>query len=125
MPPMVEDAFSDPIAVIKREYEELQRKARQEMTENRRVCMGRDRVMKVSPYQRATAWEEIRALNPTFAVGRGQHEARKLAIAALKAFRRAYRAALELWRAGDRTAVFPQGTWWMATFHQAPVAESG
>jgi len=125
MPPMVEEAFFDPIAVIKREYEELQRKARQEMTEKGRAFMGRDRVMKVSPYQRATAWEEIRVLNPTFAVGRGQHEARKLAIAALKAFRRAYRAALELWREGDRTAVFPQGAWWMATFHRAPVAESG
>ena len=125
MPPMVEEAFSDPIAVIKQEYEELQHKARREMAEKGRAFLGPARVMKISPYQRATSWEEIRALNPTFAVDRGRHEARKLAIAALKAFRQAYRAALDLWRAGDRTVVFPQGTWAMAVFHGAPVADSG
>jgi putative transposase len=55
MPPMIEEAFSDPIAVIKREYEELQNKTRQEMAEDGRAFMGPDRVTKVSPYQRATS----------------------------------------------------------------------
>jgi hypothetical protein len=86
--------------------------------------MGPERVTKVSPYQRATSWEDIRGLNPTFAVGRGQQKAKQLAISALKAFRNAYRAALQLWRSGNRSVQFPQGTWWMATFHRAPVADT-
>jgi REP element-mobilizing transposase RayT len=81
--------------------------------------------IKVSPYQRATSWEDIRGIDPSIAVGRGQREARKLAIAAIKTFRRAYRAALELWRNGNRSAIFPRGTWWMAVFHGAPVVDSG
>jgi putative transposase len=125
MPPMVQEAYCDPIAVIKREYEQVQQNARQDMAAKGRSFMGCDRVTKVSPYQRATSWEDIRGLNPTFAVGRGQEQARKLAIQALKAFRSAYRAALELWRTGKRSVRFPQGTWWMATFHGAPVADTG
>lgn len=125
MPPMIEEAYADPVAVIKREYEELQRQARQKMADTDRAFLGPDRAMKLSPYQRATSWEELRSLEPTFAVGRCQSAARRLALAALKAFRGAYRAALGLWRSGDRTAVFPAGTWWMATFHGAPVADTG
>ena len=29
------------------------------------------------------------------------------------AFRRAYRAAYEAWRKGDRSVLFPAGTWWL------------
>jgi hypothetical protein len=47
-----------------------------------------------------------------------------IAIKALKAFRSAYRAALKLWRTGTRSVQFPQGTWWMASFHGAAVAET-
>jgi putative transposase len=122
---MIKEAFSDPIAVIKREYQELQHKARQEMAEKGLSFMGYDRVTKVSPYQRAKSWEDIRSLNPTFAVGRGQEQARKLAIKAVKSFRSAYRAALDLWRSGKRSVQFPQGTWWMATFHAVPIADTG
>jgi hypothetical protein len=32
-----------------------------------------------------------------------------------------YRAALERWCAGVRSAVFPMGTWWMHTFHGVSV----
>jgi putative transposase len=87
--------------------------------------MGADRARKVSPYQRATSWEDIRSGDPTFAVGRGQHEARKLAISAQKMFRQSYRSALKLWRTGDWFAVFPLGTWWMAIFHGARLADTG
>jgi putative transposase len=124
MPRVIEEAFRDPIAVIKREYQELQEKARREIAAKGWSFMGSDKVTKVSPYQRATSWEEIRSLNPTFAVGRGQEVARKLAIKALKTFRSAYRAALDLWRSGKRCVQFPGGTWWMATFHGA-AADTG
>ena len=125
MPPMLVQAYDDPVAVIEREYEELQQKARDEAAANGRPFMGADRVMKVSPYERAKSWEDIRSLNPTFAVGRGQQKAKELAIKALKAFRSAYRDALKRWRSGNRMAVFPLGTWWMATFHGASVADTG
>jgi putative transposase len=125
MPPIIQEAYCDPIAVIKTEYEEQQQKAREQLVAKGRHFMGADRVTKVSPYERATSWETLRSLDPTFAVGRGQQEARKLAIAAVKTFRRAYRTALRLWRTGNRKAVFPLGTWWMAIFHGAPVVDSG
>jgi hypothetical protein len=64
-PPMIEKAFDDPIAVIEREYEELQAKARQQMKEIGRTFMGADRVTKVSPYQRATSWENLRFFTPS------------------------------------------------------------
>jgi len=35
------------------------------------------------------------------------------AIRALKTFREAYRSAWERWSAGDRTVMFPAGTWWV------------
>jgi putative transposase len=125
MPPMIQRAYSDPVAAIKREYEELQQKAREEMAAKGRSFMGADRVSKVSPYERAKSWEDLRSLNPVFAVGRGQQKAKQLAIKALKAFRSAYREALKQWRGGNRMAEFPLGTWWMATFHGAPVADTG
>ena len=40
---------------------------------------------------------------------------------AVRAFRASYRAALERWCAGVRSAVFPAGTWWMRMFHGVSV----
>jgi putative transposase len=125
MPAILEKAYSNPLAVINNEYQELLKDARQELAAKGRHFMGPDRVKKLSPYQRATSWEDLRSLDPTFAVGRGQHEARALAIKALKTFRQTYRAALELWRKGERLVQFPAGTWWMTIFHGAPVADTG
>ena len=34
-----------------------------------------------------------------------------------------YRAALERWCAGVRSALFPAGTWWMKTFHGVGVTD--
>jgi putative transposase len=121
---MIQEAYSDPIAAVNREYEEQQQKAREQMAAKGRHFMGADKVTKVSPYERATSWEDIRSLNPTFAVGRGQEKAKELAKKALKAFRGAYREALKRWCSGDRTVEFPLGTWWMATFHGVPVSDT-
>ncbi|WP_437290480.1 transposase [Sorangium sp. So ce406] len=83
--------------------------------------LGAARACEVSPYERAMSLEPLRELNPTFAVGRGRKHARDAAIAAMRAFRAAYRRSLEHWRAGIRTAVFPVGTWWMRVFHGVAV----
>jgi putative transposase len=125
MPAMLKDGFDDPLSVIKTEYQERLKSAHQKAKKEGKSFMGLERIKKTSPYQRATSWEDLRALNPTFAVGRGQHKARELAIQAVKTFREAYRAALDLWRRGDRRAQFPAGTWWMRVFHGVPVADTG
>jgi hypothetical protein len=51
-------------------------------------------------------------------VGRGQRRVFFQAVAELRAFRRAYREALEQLRVGIRSVVFPQGTWGMCQGHR-------
>jgi putative transposase len=84
--------------------------------------LGRDRVLKASPYKRAKSWEPIRGRNPHFAVGTDQEEARVLAVQTLRAFREAYQRALDSWREGVRTVIFPAETWLMRVLHKAEVA---
>lgn len=102
---------------------------RQEMEANAEIArrglhfMGAKRACDVSPYDRVASAEVRRELNPTFAVGRKQAIAWLSAAAAVRAFRAAYRSALDQWRASVRNVVFPAGTWWMRVFHGAPVAE--
>jgi len=83
--------------------------------------LGAEQVMLVPYDSRATSEEPEHDRNPTFAVGHQQGEALSLAVAAVRAFRTSYRAALKKWHAGDRGAVFPAGTWWMRVFHGAVV----
>ncbi|KYF81731.1 transposase [Sorangium cellulosum] len=86
--------------------------------------LGTEGASKVSPYERATSFEAMRDRNPTFAVGREQGGAWRIAAAAVRTFRASYRAALERWRAGVRSTVFPAGTWWMRIFHGASVTDA-
>lgn len=86
--------------------------------------LGRSGVLQSSPYQRTTSWEPLRDLNPHLAVGRGQQQALSRAVEVLQAFRRAYRSALEKWRAGYRKVVFPAATWQMRWLHGVQVAPS-
>jgi putative transposase len=64
MPATIKEAFSDPVALIKNEYEQLQQQARQELAAKGRTFMGPERVMKASPYQRAKSWEDIAVNRP-------------------------------------------------------------
>ena len=98
------------------------RNARQELSDSRRKFLGVRRILAMKPWRRATNSEPIRGLEPHVAAGRGRTRARVAAIRALQAFRAAYRAARQLWSDGDRTAVFPFGTWGFARYHAALVA---
>ncbi|WP_437736786.1 hypothetical protein [Sorangium sp. So ce1335] len=122
LPPSVQtsdaDEFRREVARILKQHED---QARANARRKKRDFLGAARAREVSPYERATSIEPLRELNPTFAVGRGRTEAHKHAIAALRAFRAAYRQSLEHWRAGVRSAVFPAGTWWMRVFHGVAV----
>jgi len=123
LPPTLEQAYGAQ-AVGEAVSEELQRQeqlARAEVKKRGWRVLGADRVRRLSPYRRATSFELLRDRNPTFAVGRGQKKAFFQAAAELRAFRLAYRQALEQWRAGLRSVVFPQGTCCMCHVHSVVV----
>lgn len=101
---------------------ELEREEGKAHAEAQRAdVLGAARAATVSPYERATSFEAPRGRNPTFAVGHGNGDAGRRAATAVRAFRAAYHAALELWRAGVRSVVFPAGTWWMRVLHAVSV----
>ena len=103
--------------VVSDELERQERDARAEVKARGWRVLGPARVRRLSPYKRATSFEPVRDGNPTLAVGRGQRKMFFQAVAELRAFRRAYRDALEQWRAGLRSTVFPMGTWAMSKVH--------
>ena len=97
--------------------------ARTEVAQRGLRFLGAAGATKISPYDRATSFEPLCGRHPTFAVGREQGDARRVAAGALWSFRAAYRAALERWCDGLRSVVFPAGTWWMRVFHHAGVSD--
>jgi putative transposase len=104
---------------IRSELAKLEEAAHAEIPQHK--VLGAERASEVSPESRITTHEAIRQLNPTFAVGRGNSEAFDIAKQALKDFRVAYRGALKKWREGDRSVVFPAGTYAMRVVHGANV----
>lgn len=122
LPPCVgEDQAESFRRQVAEEIERLEEHARAEMQREGRGFLGAERAQQVSPDSRATSLEPMFERNPTFAAGRGQADARRSAAAALRTFRSSYRMALERWRAGLRSVVYPVGTWWMRVFHGAAV----
>jgi REP element-mobilizing transposase RayT len=121
LPPALAEAYPGEQLreAVNDELERQEREARAEVKARGWRILGPARVRRLSPYRRATSFELLRDRNPTFAVGRGQRKVFFAAVAELRAFRRAYRQALEQWRAGLRSVVFPQGTWWMCRAHGA------
>ncbi len=111
------DAWRDAVRASVAEHET---RGRADVAANGWKFLGAERAEKVSPYDRATSFEPLAALDPTFAVGAvaGAYAA---AVKALREFRAAYDAALEKWRAGVRDIVFPIGTWWMVRGHSVAV----
>ena len=121
LPPGLGKAYA-PEVIRQTVGQELRRQedsARQRMRAQGKRALGPERVRRLSPYRRATTFEPLRGRNPTFAVGRGQTSVFFKVTAELRGFRRAYRIALEQWRAGHRSVVFPQGTWEMCRAHGA------
>ena len=119
LPPSLERSYtaSSIREAVSEELARQERIAREEVRASGWRVLGAERVRKLSPFRRATGNEAIRGRNPTFAVGKGQTGAFFRAAAELRAFRRAYRDALLLWKAGIRDAVFPRGTWLMSETH--------
>jgi hypothetical protein len=61
-------------------------------------------------------------VHATVVMSTGQKAAFFEAVTELRAFRRAYREALDRWRCGIRDCLFPAGTWAMRTMHGACTA---
>ena len=123
LPPTLQGLYTDAQIrdAVALELTHQERLARAEVRKKGWPVLGSERIRQVSPHSRAKSFEPIRGCNPTFAVGRGQRRIFFAAVAELRAFRRAYRDALERWRAGLRLTVFPAGTWAMRCMHTAPV----
>jgi hypothetical protein len=121
LPPALQEAYS--LAAVQKavgaELTRQERLAHQAIRKRGWRFLGAERVRRLSPYRRSTRFELLRNRNPTFAVGRGQRKAFLAAVEKLRAFRRTYRRAFRQWRAGVRTVMFPEGTWWMCQVHAA------
>ena len=125
LPPMFAHENDETLnRLVAAELESLERAAHNELREKRGRFLGVAKIMKLSPRDRAKTPKPRGQLNPTFAVGRGNAEALKECIEKRRAFLNHYRQALARWRAGDRDAVFPPGTWWMRVFHKAKTADT-
>lgn len=122
--PCVGNMTADEIrCAVANEVAERERQARADARHRGSTFLGAERACKASPYDRAKSWEPLRGRNPQFAVGKWQKEAFRDAVVALRAFRQAYRAALDGWQKGLRSACFPAGTWVMRVVHAARVAQ--
>ena len=120
--PPVEISADDLRAAVQAELRTLEYEAQEQVRAKGRSFLGRVRLAALSPFVRAKSSEPLRSRNPTFAVGRGQREAFMHAVIAVRAFRQAYRSALQRWRSGLRDALFPPETWLMRSLHGASVA---
>jgi hypothetical protein len=125
LPPVIEQANAEGFRQqVATELKRLESQAHMSAERQGLPFLGPARASKVSPHERATSPEGLRERNPTFAVGRKQGDAWRAAAASVRAFRASYRTALERWRTGVRSALFPVGTWWMRIFHGASVNDA-
>ena len=122
MPPRLRMSDDEVRSAVAAELAELEALAGDEVRAKGWTVLGAARLRKLSPFQRAKSWESLRALNPTFAVGRHQRQAFIAAVAVVRAFRRAYQQALSRWRARVWGVVFPRETWLMRILHGVSVA---
>jgi putative transposase len=84
-----------------------------------RAFLGRKAALTASFAQRARSHEERFGVVPSFAAT--ARAVRDKLRQVERYFRRSYRAALKEWRSGQRSVVFPFGTWGIVVFHSAAV----
>ena len=90
---------------------EIEKESADRMRREGRKWLGERRVLAQDPYDSPTTWEARRGLRPTFA---SRDKWKRIEAAQRRAwFLAAYRSALQRFRAGDRSVIFPHGTWLM------------
>ena len=95
-------------------------RAREAIVSAGRRFLGRQAVLGQSFQKRAESFEPKRGPIPQ--VRARNRSLLKAILARYAGFRAMYREALEAWRGGDRSVVFPFGTWVMRLVHGAVVA---
>ena len=93
----------------------IEKQARKQRKAKGWKVLGVERVLAQHHEAKPQSKETWFKLNPRIAAR--DKSLRERMIAALKAFRSAYRAALERWCAGERHVEFPDGTYWMRVHH--------
>jgi hypothetical protein len=122
MPPSVElsvvppdlascDGVQDVLARLRAAVDEKLRLAALEVRESGRSFLGRAGVLAANLWSSATTPEPFHSREPRIAAA--AREVRRLALERLRAFCGRYAQALESWCAGDRSVVFPAGTYMM------------
>ena len=106
-------------AALEREVEEIHAKRK---AEGKPPFMGAAAIRALDPFASAGSTYPKFKLNPRIASGNQDGERQQL-LRELKAWRAAYKAALEEWRNGRRDVVFPPGTNRMAKLHNCVVGE--
>ncbi|MCA9562046.1 MAG: hypothetical protein KC561_01090 [Myxococcales bacterium] len=108
------------VALVTAAIEAEVAKIRAEKAAEGRAFAGVAAVMAVDPSAPATSREQKRALNPRV-IARAKR-LRVLLLADRESFVGLYCAARDEWRGGNRDAIFPAGTYWMAHFFGVKVA---
>jgi len=109
-----EDQWHEEIARLVAEEEDALRKDR---IRTGRAVLGAQLVKDQDPFESPKTKPTKSDINPMLATG-GDGPLLKRLIAELKAWRRAYREALERWK-HDKSVSFPVGTYWMVVHHGA------
>jgi len=103
---------------IAQRVRDKQHQAWNEARRTGRTFLGSQRVLRLPHTKRAKSYEVFGSLNPQFAAA-GNRAVATEAVKRLRAFKAQYQRALAKWMAGDRSACFPAGTWWMRVCHGA------
>jgi REP element-mobilizing transposase RayT len=102
-------------SAVERATRDLEAQRRREFQAAQRGFLGRARVLAQKPHARPTPGEPRRNLNPRIAGGDTRE--RVLAHAELREFLRHYRDALLARRAGEKSVLFPAGTYKLRIEH--------
>ena len=108
-PPEAIAQFANSAAMLEATEGALQRRIRSARRRHAQRFAGRLRVLATSPHARATSYEPFGRRVPRITTA-GDLEAARRLIAEMRAFRKAYRIALEALKAGKRRVTFPAGT---------------
>jgi hypothetical protein len=111
VPDALVDLAGDPVGRLVREVEAREEEVRIAHRERGLGFVGPREVLKQSPFRRPESTERRRGLSPRIAAANKWH---RIEVAQrLKSFRDAYREARRTYVEGDRSVLFPWGTYWM------------
>ena len=110
------------IALVKEAADAREEMLRRKLRAKGRRFMGAEAVLRQRVHDSPESSEARRTLSPTLACRDKWRRIEELQI--LGSFKRDHRQAMERWMTGDRSVVFPLGTYKMRVLHRARIAEA-